>query len=97
MKKHLEEGVSKKRSGFTVEGPPAREGADINTKDGKLVGMWVSYDINGVKKAIGEYNNGQKIGKWLFWNDKTLSEVDYSESRITSVKNWKQDAIVNRN
>ena len=66
-------------------------------RDGKLVGIWVSYDVNGVKKAIGEYSNGQKIGKWLFWNDKTLSEVDYSESRIASVKNWKQDAIVNRN
>jgi antitoxin component YwqK of YwqJK toxin-antitoxin module len=66
-------------------------------KDGKLVGIWVSYDENGVKKAIGEYANGQKIGKWLFWNEKTLSEVDYSESRIASVKNWKQEALVNRN
>ena len=64
---------------------------------GKLNGLWVSYDVDGFKKAIGEYKNGQKIGKWLFWNDKTLSEVDYSDSRITSVKNWKQEAIVNRN
>jgi antitoxin component YwqK of YwqJK toxin-antitoxin module len=66
-------------------------------KDGKLVGIWVSYDENGVKKAIGEYVNGQKIGKWLFWNEKTLSEVDYSDSRIASIKNWKQEALVNRN
>ena len=54
MKKHLEEGVSKKRSGFTVEGPPAREGADINTKDGKLVGIVTSGTHSPtLKKTIG--------------------------------------------
>lgn len=62
-------------------------------KDGKLEGIWVSYDINGIKKSIGEYSKGQKTGKWLFWNDNALSEVDYLESRIAAVKTWKQDAI----
>lgn len=66
-------------------------------KDGKVEGQWIAYDESGNKKAIGEYSNGQKTGKWFFWNNNTLSEVDYSNSRIAQVKNWKQDAVVNRN
>lgn len=63
-------------------------------KDGKLEGSWVAYDAQGNKKSIGEYANGEKTGKWFFWNDKSLSEVDYSNSRIASVKSSKQDALV---
>jgi hypothetical protein len=44
----------------------------------------------GNKKSIGEYEKRSKNGKWFFWNDATLSEVDYSNSQITEVKNWKQ-------
>ena len=66
-------------------------------KDGKVHGKWISYDEAGNKKAIAEYTNGIKTGKWFFWNDNNLSEVDYSDSRIALVKTWKQDAIVNRN
>lgn len=62
-------------------------------KDGKLEGSWVAFDEKGNKKSIGEYSNGEKTGKWFFWNDKSLSEVDYSSSRIASVKSWKQDAL----
>ena len=38
VKKHLEQGVKKKRSGFVTQGAPARDGAEIQTKDGKVVG-----------------------------------------------------------
>lgn len=62
-------------------------------KDGKLTGQWVAFDAHGNKKSIGEYTNGEKTGKWFFWNDKSLSEVDYSNSRVASVKSWKQDAL----
>ena len=65
-------------------------------KDGKLTGQWVAYDEQGNKKSTGVYLNGEKTGKWFFWNDKSLSEVDYSNSRVASVKTWKQDAIVNK-
>lgn len=64
-------------------------------KDGKLQGQWVSFDANGNKTAVAEYNKGQKVGKWFFWNNSVLSEVDYSDNRVAAVKNWKQDAIVN--
>ena len=66
-------------------------------KNGKLEGQWVAYDENGIKKSIAEYTNGVKSGKWVFWNDAMLSEVNYKDSRIASVKNWKQDALANRN
>lgn len=64
-------------------------------KNGKLEGQWVSFDVNGNKKAIGEYKEGVRTGKWFFWNDSLLSEVDYSNSQITEIKNWKQcEALV---
>lgn len=66
-------------------------------KDGKLDGAWVAYDENGNKKASGQYASGEKTGKWFFWNGNNLSEVDYSDSRIANVTNWKQDGLVNRN
>lgn len=62
-------------------------------KDGKLEGNWVSYDANGNKTSMGEYTNGEKTGKWFFWNNKSLSEVDYSKSRIAKIQSWKQDAL----
>lgn len=64
-------------------------------KDGKLDGKWVSYDKEGNKLAIAEYKKGEKVGKWFHWNASTLSEVDYSDNKIASVKNWKKEAIVN--
>ncbi|MGL2962886.1 toxin-antitoxin system YwqK family antitoxin [Flavobacterium sp. RSB2_4_14] len=66
-------------------------------KDGKLEGQWIAFDENGNKSSMAEYTNGQKTGKWFFWNNTSLSEVDYSDSRVATVKSWKQDAIVNRN
>jgi len=65
-------------------------------KDGKLTGQWIAFDEQGNKKSIGEYVNGSKTGKWFFWNDKVLNEVDYSDSRVAAVKSWTQQAIVNK-
>ena len=66
-------------------------------KDGKLEGQWVAYDANGNKKSVGEFSNGIKTGKWVFWNENNLSEVNYANNAVASVKNWKQEALVNRN
>jgi hypothetical protein len=72
-------------------------------ENGKLEGVWVSFDEKGNKTASGEYKNGIKTGKWFFWSEKNyngfnnLTEVDYSDNRVASVKNWKQEALVNRN
>jgi hypothetical protein len=40
------------------------------------------------------YDKGQKTGKWFFWNNTVLSEVDYSNNQIAAVKSWKHDALV---
>ncbi|SHF90223.1 MORN repeat variant [Flavobacterium segetis] len=64
-------------------------------KNGKLDGVWTSYDNKGNKQAVATYNDGEKTGKWFFWSDTTITEVDYSNSRIASVKKGKHDALVN--
>ncbi|HMI06156.1 MAG TPA: hypothetical protein VK528_01320 [Flavobacterium sp.] len=66
-------------------------------KDGKLEGQWVAYDTNGIKKSVGEYSNGEKTGKWVFFSADALTEVNYSNNAVASVKNWKQEALANRN
>ena len=68
-------------------------------KDGLLHGAWTSFDRNGNKVAMGNYVKGKKTGKWFFWSDTSLKEVDYVDSRIVSVHEWKDKnklAIRNR-
>lgn len=66
-------------------------------KDGKLDGKWISYDENGNKKAVAEYNNGEKTGKWFFWDNTNLSEVNYSNNAIASVKTLNREGIADTN
>jgi antitoxin component YwqK of YwqJK toxin-antitoxin module len=68
-------------------------------KDGKLDGVWVSYDENGNKKAVAEYTNGAKTGKWVFFNEKAVCEVAYENSKVASVKNLQKgkNALANTN
>ena len=55
VKKHLEQGVKSKRAGFIVDGPPARDGVEIHTKDGKVVGKVTSGGPSpSLKKNIGQ-------------------------------------------
>lgn len=66
-------------------------------KDGKLHGVWVSFDENGVKKSTAQYSNGEKTGKWFFWNESSLSEVDYDQNKIAAVKKWNKESIADKN
>lgn len=54
-------------------------------KNGKLEGKWIAYDAQGSKRSVGEYSDGQKIGKWFFWNEAKLSQVDYSNNQVAYV------------
>lgn len=47
-------------------------------KDGKLDGVWESFNADGTKQAMGEYENGKRVGKWMFYKGDTVSEIDYS-------------------
>lgn len=93
-------GKKLKATYFFENGQVQQEGFFEN---GKLQGVWVAYDEKGNKISSGEYKNGQKTGKWFFWSEKNdngfhnLTEVDYSNNTIASIKNWKQEALVNRN
>lgn len=67
-------------------------------KDGKLHGEWISYEQNGKKNAIAQYKEGDKTGKWFFWANDILTEVDYNSNIIAEVKSYKNTrTLVNRN
>jgi len=57
-------------------------------KNGKLAGLWTSYDLTGNKLSQGNYDKGIKTGKWFFWTENSLKEVDYVDSKITNVNEW---------
>jgi antitoxin component YwqK of YwqJK toxin-antitoxin module len=57
-------------------------------KKGKLTGLWTSFDLTGNKLSQGNYDKGIKTGKWFFWTEKALKEVDYVDSKITNVNEW---------
>ena len=71
---------------YHTNGEVAQHGF-FNT-EGKLQGTWKSYDFNGNKVAIGNYNNGKKVGKWLFWAGDQLTEVDYKNHKMINVHQW---------
>lgn len=54
----------------------------------KLHGEWKSYDKDGNKTAKATYEHGNKVGKWFFWNNGVLSEVDYNNNKIVKVNTW---------
>jgi antitoxin component YwqK of YwqJK toxin-antitoxin module len=58
------------------------------TLDGKLQGVWLSFNTEGDKTVSANYDNGKKVGKWFYWNDKTLKEVDYTNNAIVGVNEW---------
>ena len=80
---------------FHDNGMVSQEGT-FNLK-GKLHGDWVSYDETGVKISEGSYNNGVKTGKWYFWNEGKLKEVEFDDNTIASVINKESEARVTKN
>ena len=64
------------------------------TKDGKLQGDWLSFNTEGKKIASAQYESGKKIGKWFYWNNDTLTEVDYSQNAIAHVNEWSNKSTV---
>ena len=61
---------------------------------GKVHGEWRSYDSEGNKVALGNYENGKKVGKWFFWQGESLKEVDFIDSKIVSVNQWDNKTTV---
>ncbi|NEV94605.1 hypothetical protein G3567_10665 [Psychroflexus sp. YR1-1] len=70
---------------FYESGELHQEGYMINNK---LHGEWKSFDREGNKLAKATYEKGNKVGKWFFWNEGILSEVDYNNNKIVQVSTW---------
>ncbi|WP_378179264.1 toxin-antitoxin system YwqK family antitoxin [Aquimarina sp. SS2-1] len=92
------------KQGDIIKGTYFYENGEIRqqgfyNKEGKLHGEWKSFDRTGKKIALGQYQNGIKTGKWFFWENEKLSEVNYSKNTIASVTTWsnKSDVVVNYN
>ncbi|MEM7186685.1 MAG: hypothetical protein AAF466_08500, partial [Bacteroidota bacterium] len=58
------------------------------TLENKLHGEWISYNDNGEKTAVASYDNGAKVGTWVFFHGDTMKEVSYESSKIAEVKTW---------
>ncbi|HEY5689805.1 MAG TPA: nicotinic acid mononucleotide adenyltransferase [Yeosuana sp.] len=56
------------------------------TLDGKLQGQWLSFDTDGNKTVLANYDNGKKVGKWFYWTNETVKEVDYNTNVIANLK-----------
>jgi len=66
-------------------------------RNGKLHGEWVSFDTQGEKLALAQYEDGMKTGKWFMWNKGLLTEVDYNANEIASVTEWSgKNTVVSR-
>lgn len=61
---------------------------------GKLHGEWVSFDEAGAKLSEGTYDKGVRTGKWFFWTDGNLKEVEFSNNMIASVINKERKSTV---
>lgn len=63
----------------------------------KLHGEWVSYNNAGKIITVGSYENGKKTGKWLFWANDILKEVEYNDNTIATFSEAKNtEGIVHR-
>ncbi len=64
----------------------------------KLHGEWMSFNKKGETISVGSYANGVKTGKWLFWANDVLKEVEYNDNAIAAVTETKNtEGIVSRN
>ena len=65
--------------------------------EGKLHGDWVSYNEEGVKISEGAYANGVKTGKWFFWSDGMVKEVEFDNNTIATVINKESKKGITKN
>jgi antitoxin component YwqK of YwqJK toxin-antitoxin module len=63
-------------------------------KDKKLHGEWSMFNREGIKITKANYTNGKKSGTWMFLNNGVLTEVNYSDNRISGVHEWNKESNV---
>lgn len=62
-------------------------------KEGKLHDTWISYDLEGHKTAMANYNNGNKVGVWVYYKNDRISLVTYKNNKLIGVE--EKNLVVN--
>ena len=63
-------------------------------KNGKLHGQWISYDRDGKKNNMAYYHKGKKVGKWIFWKEGKMIEVDYDNNEIQNIVTYNIESVL---
>ena len=50
--------------------------------------------FDGNKLSQGYYSNGEKTGQWMFWNQSSLKEVYFIDSKIVNINEWEQKSDI---
>ena len=59
------------------------------TKEGKLHASWESYNEDGSRKCYATYNNGVKVGTWIYWADNKITKIEYDNNKIVKIEESK--------
>lgn len=52
---------------------------------GKLHGEWASFDQAGAPLSKGSYKKGVRTGKWYFYSENGVKEVEFKNNIVASV------------
>jgi antitoxin component YwqK of YwqJK toxin-antitoxin module len=55
--------------------------------DNKLHGEWITFNEEGKKTAVANYENGKKTGKWYVLANGTVKELIYDSIKLVNVRN----------
>jgi antitoxin component YwqK of YwqJK toxin-antitoxin module len=53
----------------------------------KLHGEWITFNEEGKKTAVANYENGKKTGKWYVLANGTVKELIYDSNKLVNVRN----------
>lgn len=88
----VQEGDMVKATYYHDNGNIAQVGYYLNDK---LHDQWVMFDEEGKRIAMGRYHMGKRTGKWFFWHQNDLKEVDFEDNKVVNVvKHDNAEAIV---
>jgi antitoxin component YwqK of YwqJK toxin-antitoxin module len=46
------------------------------------------YDESGEMLVQGTYNDGMKVGTWLFWDHDNLKEAEFQDNKLVQFNLW---------
>jgi antitoxin component YwqK of YwqJK toxin-antitoxin module len=52
----------------------------------KLHGEWITFNEEGKKTAVANYENGKKTGKWYVLANGTVKELIYDSNKLVNVR-----------